>query len=393
MVSTTPLSPYLDTAESCYGLAERRGALACFAGDEIPTSEKNLHDSGTRAQRQKLLGAVIATGLTIAGMALRRRPERPAPAASHGLYADGPGEIPARGWLDVAKRVWTRIGEDNISMMAASVAFYSLLSLFPGLTAIISLYGLVADPREVERFLSSMRGILPDEALTLIASQTAQLLSAGTRKLGVGLAASLIFALWSTNYATAMLIAALNGAFEEKEKRSYLTVMATGLAMTTALVLFGIVSLLLVAILPAVVHFVPLPVEWSRVIGLVRWPILALLVALALAAIYRYGPSRARARWRWVSWGAVMATASWIAVSAGFSFYVTEFSSYDKTYGSLGAVVVLMMWLYLTAYVILLGAELDAELEHQTGRDSTTGPPRPPGRRGARKADTIAARD
>jgi membrane protein len=372
---------------------ERRTERARFAGNEIPTSEKNLHDSGTRAQRQKLLGAAIATGLTLAGVALRRRPGRLAPGKPHGLHADGPGEMPARGWLDVVKRVWVRIDEDNVSMMAASVAFYSLLSLFPGLTAIISLYGLVADPTEVERFVSSMQGILPDEALALIASQTAELLGAGTGKLSFGLAASLLFALWSANYATAMLISALNGAFEEKEKRSYLTVMATGLAMTTTLVLFGIVSLLLIAILPAVIHLVPLPVELRQIIGLVRWPILALLVALALAAIYRYGPSRARARWRWVSWGAVMATTGWIAVSAGFSFYVAEFSSYDKTYGSLGAVAVLMMWLYLTAYVMLLGAELDAELEHQTGRDSTTGPPRPPGRRGARKADTVAARD
>jgi len=352
-----------------------------------------LHDSETSDRRQQVIGAAIAMGLTLVGIALRRDAERPAPAATHGRQADWPSEIPARGWWDILKRVGTRVGEDNVSMMAASVAFYSLLSLFPGLTALISLYGLVADPTEVARFLSSMQGILPDEALKLIATQTDQLVGAGTGKLGIGLAVSLVFALWTTNNATAMLITALNGAFEEKEKRSFLAVTATGLAMTTALVLFGITSLLLIAILPAVVDVLPLPESWRQIIGLVRWPILALLVALALAAIYRFGPSREHARWRWVSWGAVVATAAWILVSSGFSLYVTSFSSYDKTYGSLGAVVVLMMWLYLTAYVILLGAELDAEMEHQTGRDSTTGRPRPLGRRGARKADTVAARD
>jgi membrane protein len=332
-------------------------------------------------------------GLTLAGIALRRDSGRPAPVATHGRHADWPSEIPARGWWDIVKRVWTRLGEDKVSMMASSVAFYSLLSLFPALTALISLYGLIADPAQVESFLTSMRGILPDEALQIIASQTQELLSAGSRNLGLGLAISLLFALWSANYATTMLITALNGAFEEKEKRSYPMVIATGLAITSALILFGIVSLLLIAILPAIIDILPVPEAWRQIIGLVRWPILAVLVALALAAIYRYGPSREWARWRWVSWGAVVATIAWIIVSYGFSLYVARFASYHKTYGSLGAVVVLMMWLYLTAYVILLGAELDAEMEHQTARDSTIGPPKPLGQRGARKADTVAAPD
>ncbi|MDB5409630.1 MAG: rbn [Rhodospirillales bacterium] len=352
-----------------------------------------MQHSETSDRRRQALGAAIAMGVTLAGVALRRDDERALPPRTHGRHANWPSEIPARGWWDILKRVWIRVGEDNLSMMASSVAFYSLLSLFPGLTALISLYALVADPTQVQSFLTSMQGILPDEALKLIASQTEELLSAGTGKLGLGLAISLLFALWSANYATTMLITALNGVFEEKEKRSYLSVMATSLAMTTALVLFGIVSLLLVAILPAVIDILPLPETWRQIIGLVRWPLLAVLVAFALAAIYRYGPSRAHARWRWVSWGAVLATVLWIVVSYGFSLYVALFSTYDKTYGSLGAVVVLMMWLYLTSYVVLLGAEFDAEMEHQTGRDSTTGAPRPLGRRGARKADTVAAPD
>jgi membrane protein len=372
---------------------ERRRPRACFVGADTPDREKPVQHSETSDRRRQALGAAIAMGVTLAGVALRRDDERAPPPRTHGRHADWPSEIPARGWWDILKRVWIRVGEDNLSMMASSVAFYSLLSLFPGLTALISLYALVADPKQVQSFLTSMQGILPDEALKLIASQTEELLSAGTGKLGLGLAISLLFALWSANYATTMLITALNGVFEEKEKRSYLSVMATSLAMTTALVLFGIVSLLLVAILPAVIDILPLPETWRQIIGLVRWPLLAVLVAFALAAIYRYGPSRAHARWRWVSWGAVLATVLWIVVSYGFSLYVALFSTYDKTYGSLGAVVVLMMWLYLTSYVVLLGAEFDAEMEHQTGRDSTTGAPRPLGRRGARKADTVAAPD
>jgi membrane protein len=263
----------------------------------------------------------------------------------------------------VSKRVGSRIGEDNISIMAAGVAFYALLSIFPGLTTLISLYGLVADPDDVRKLIESARGVLPDEALSLLTAQVSALLHGGPGKFGLGLVISLAFALWSTNYGTASLITALNAAYEEKETRGYVRATLTGLALTTGLVVFGILSLLLVAVLPVAIDLLPVPPGWDHIIGFVRWPILVVLTMAALAVIYRLGPSKREARWRWVSWGAVIATAVWIVVSAGFSLYVARFASYDKTYGSLGAVVILMMWLYLTAYVILLGAELDAELE------------------------------
>ncbi len=221
-----------------------------------------------------------------------------------------------------------------------------------------------------------MRGVLPAEAVTLLTAQMGSLFQGGSGKFGLGLVVSLGFALWSTNYGTAALISALNVAYEEPERRGYIRATLTGFALTAALVLLGILSLLLVAVLPAVIDWLPFPASWRDAVGLVRWPILAILVMTALAVLYRFGPSRIGARWRWLSWGAALATIVWIAVSIGFSLYVARFSSYDKMYGSLGAVVVLMMWLYLTAYVVLLGAELDAALERRgdeaeaAGRDS-----------------------
>jgi membrane protein len=272
------------------------------------------------------------------------------------------GNRSASGWWDIIKRVWAHIGEHDVSIMAAGVAFYALLSIFPGLTALISLYGIVANPSDIEHLLSS-QFLLPDEGVALLTNQTSALVQHGPGQLGVSLALSLLFALWTTNNGIGALITALNAAYGEREKRGYLVTVATSLALTTGLALLGILALLLVAILPAIIDVLPIPPTWRATLALVRWPFLTVLIMAALAAIYRFGPCRAQPRWRWVSWGAVVATIAWILVSLGFSFYVERFSSYDKTYGSLGAVVVLLMWLYLTAYIILLGAEFDAELE------------------------------
>jgi membrane protein len=340
-----------------------------------------------------MTGALIAVGITLYGIAASRGRRSAVSsqlaASDRGRNAERPGEIPTRGWWDIVKRVKANVGADNIGIMAAGVAFYGLLSIFPGLTALISLYGLIADPDEVQQFVSA-KGLLPPEAQKLLVDQVSALVQAGTGRLGIGLLVSMIFALWSTNYGTSTLITALNAVYDEREKRNFFRVTATSLALTAGLILFSIFALLLIAVLPAVIDFLPVPPTWRGTIALVRWPILASLAMVAIAAVYRYAPSREQARWRWVSWGAVFATIAWVVVSLGFSYYVAHFSSYDKTYGSLGAVIVLMMWLYLTAYIVLLGAELDAEMEHQTARDTTTGPERPLGARGARKADTVA---
>jgi membrane protein len=257
------------------------------------------------------------------------------------------------------------------------------------LSAIVSLFGLAADPHTVQQQLAHTAGILPQDATNLISEQL-NTMAANPSKLGLGLVISVGIALWTARSGTGMIMTALNIAYDEKETRNFIWFNIHAFALTAGLVLFGIVSIAFVAVLPAVMSFLDLPASWSIVIQVVRWAALAVLVVLALAILYRFGPSRAKPRWQWVSWGALVAAVLWLAASAAFSYYVSNFGGYNKTYGSLAAVVIVLLWFYITAYVILIGAELNAEMEHQTARDTTTRPERPLGARGARMADTVA---
>jgi membrane protein len=270
------------------------------------------------------------------------------------------------------------------------MAFYALLSIFPALTAVVSLYGLVADRTAIEQQVTAMQGVLPPEAVKLVADWLHTLLQAPPQKFGVGLIISVLLALWTARSGTGMLMTAVNICYGETEKRNVLWFNVTAFALTAALVLFGILALALVAVLPAALNLLPLPETWKTALGLVRWPVLAGLVILFLAIIYRYAPDRAEPKWRWVTPGSIAATVLWVIASVGFSIYVSTFGNYDKTYGSLGAVVILMFWFWITAYVILAGAELNAEMERQTARDTTTRPERPMGQRHARMADQVA---
>lgn len=312
-------------------------------------------------------------------------------AGGRGRDARRPSEIPARGWMDILVRLWREQSRDNIPVIAAGVAYYMLLSLVPAITAMVSLYGLVADPATVERQLRSVGGILPDQARQIVFDQLSAIVSAPRGGLSLGLAVAVGIALWSASVAMQNLITALNVAYEEEERRSYPRFVALALALTLGALLFVPLALALVAVVPAIVGFLPLGRVGETVVQAARWPILVGLVMTALAVLYRFGPCRARPRWRWVSWGAVAATILWVLVSAGFSVYVRSVADYNATYGSLGAVVVLLFWFWLTAYAVLLGAELNAEIEHQTARDTTTGPERPLGARRAFVADTIGA--
>jgi membrane protein len=254
----------------------------------------------------------------------------------------------------------------------------------------VSLYGLVADPTTIERQASAMGKFLPPEAVEIISGWLHNLVQAPPRKFGISLIVSVALALWSARTGTGMLMTAVNICYGEKETRNFIWFNLQALALTIGLVLFGILALVLVAVLPAVLNVLPLPDTWKTTLGLVRWPILAGLVVFALAAIYRYAPDRADPKWRWVTLGSFIATVLWIAASVGFSIYVSKFGNYDETYGSLGAVIILLFWFYITSYVILAGGELNAEIERQTARDTTTEPERPMGSRGARMADTVA---
>lgn len=308
-----------------------------------------------------------------------------------GRHAEAPTQIPARGWWDILWRVKTEMSKDNLSVLAAGVAFYSLLAVFPALAAAVSIYGLVLNPHDVQDQVSMVIGIIPEEARTIITDQLTKITSQPKQSLGFGVLFALLFALWSSSAAVQTLMTGLNVVYDEVERRGVIRFYATALGLTLGGILFGLTALSLVAALPAALKFIGLPRSVETVLLLARWPLLAIAVMFALAVLYRFAPSRAKPRWVWVSWGAVMATVLWLGGSILFSFYVSHFASYNETYGTLGAVVILLMWFYLTGYVVLMGGELNAEMEHQTARDTTDKRGAPMGRRDAQMADTVGA--
>lgn len=357
----------------------------------------NANSKAGRTERgSPQIGALLVGALTAYSIAAKRRGHRNTANTrrgeadnAHGRQAAWPSHIPKRGWWDILVRLKDDISQRNLSLVAAGVAFYALLAIPAALTALVSLYGLVFDPNDVQRQIGLMQGVLPAEVIKILADQLQTLTSHPSSTLGVGLIMSLMLALWSARSATSAMMAALNITYAEPEKRNFLWFQIIAFGLTFGTVLFAIIALTLIAVLPAIIDLLPLGAFGKLAASVVRWPILAVMVMGMLAAIYRFAPSREEPRWRWVSSGAFVATILWILGSALFSLYVSKFAAYDKSYGSLGAVVVLLMWLYLSAFVVLLGAELNAEIEHQTARDSTTGESLPMGQRGANMADTL----
>ncbi len=292
-----------------------------------------------------------------------------APVA-RGREASRPGEIPARGWLDIAKRVKNRIKQDRLSIVAAGVAFYGLLAVFPGLVAVVGLYGLLVEPAQVEQHVSALSGFLPSQAADLLRSQLHGLTGTDRGALGFGAIAGLVLALWSASSAVRTLMEALNVAYHEEESRGVVRFYGTALILTFGGVMAILVAIALVVGLPAVLKMLGLSGVLELALSLVRWPVLALLAMVGFAVVYRYGPSRNTPRWRWMSWGAAIAVALWIVGSALFSIYVTRFGNYNETYGAAGAVVILLMWFLLSSYAILIGAEINGESERQTRKDT-----------------------
>lgn len=311
---------------------------------------------------------------------------------SHGRTADRPAAIPRAGWWDVLKRVWHDIGHYELSVVAAGIAFNEFFALFPALVAAISLYGLVADPDTVQAQMRALAGFLPGDVQTLVRDQLHGLATTSGGALGWSLALSVLVALWGATRGVKGLISGLNIVHGEDESRGAVRYNLTALGLTLAAILFGLVALALIAALPALDHLLPLGEVGRAVASALRWPLLALFVLAGLAVVYRYGPSRDQPRWRWVSWGAVIATILWLVGSGLFSLYVSRFGNFNETYGSMAAVAVTLLWFQLTSFAVLLGAVVNAELEHQTVRDTTVGPERPMGQRGAKMADTVARR-
>lgn len=305
-----------------------------------------------------------------------------------GREASHPGEIPARGWIDVLWRTVLEFSADRLMLVSAGVTFYVLLALFPAITAMVSIYGLFTDASNFGDQMRLLSGFLPGGAMDIIGEQMARVASKGETKLGLGLVFGLGLALWSANAGMKTLFDALNIVYEEEEARGFVRLTLVSLFFTLCAIVFLILALAAVVLLPIALEFVGLGgIEpWLLVL---RWPLLLVVVAGGLSIVYRYGPSRERARWRWITPGAGLAAVLWVIFSIAFSWYAQNFGSYDETYGSLGAAIGFMTWIWVSTMVVLVGAELDAELEHQTARDSTTSPARPMGERGARMADTL----
>jgi membrane protein len=306
-----------------------------------------------------------------------------------GREAERPSEIPPRGWFAVLKRVKAEVKEDNVTLLAAGVAFYAMLAIFPAIIAVVTVYGMVADPAQVESQVSEFAKSLPSGADQLLTTQLKNVTSAGRQSLSIGLVVSLLAVLWSASSGVQGLVKGLNLVYDERESRGFLKLRGLSLLLTLGAILMAVVAIALVAVFPAVIGDLGLGQAGELAASIARWVVLALLVLTALAVLYRYAPDRANPRWRWVSGGAVVALVLWLLGSIGFSWYVDNFGKYNQTYGALAAVIILLLWLFLSAFVVLLGAELDAETERQTARDTTTGPERPMGERDAEVADTL----
>jgi len=306
-----------------------------------------------------------------------------------GREADNPSEVPARGWKDILVRTWQQISENNLFLVSGGVTYGVLLALFPGLAALVSLYGLFLNPDDVERQVGALSGVLPEQSLQLLQQQLHALVTASSGALGFGAVAGLLLALWSASRGMSGMLTALNIAYGQKETRSFIRFNLLALALTLGAILGGVIAIGLIGGVPVVVNALGLGglAKWAPLV--LEWPLVIVVVLLGLAVMYRYGPNRDEPQWRWVSPGATAAAVMWIIGSIAFTIYVANFSSYDKTYGTLGGAVVLLTWLYLSALCVLVGAVINAQSERQTRKDTTEGPSHPMGERGAHAADTL----
>jgi membrane protein len=307
-----------------------------------------------------------------------------------GRLADHPWQIPWAGWHRVLRRTARELVSDRISLVAAGCAFYGTLALFPAISMLVSIYGLAFDPVTVEPHLTVLSNLLPPAAFQLIAERVHELVRRPQMTLTVSLTVSTVISMWSAATGTKSILSALNLAYEEREQRSFLRFQLTAFAMTLVALLGAALGLGLMVGLPPVLDFIGVGQYTAMMVQVASILLLLAFVVASLSLLYRFGASRAAPRWQWVAPGALLATVFWLILSWLFSYYVGHLSSYDAMYGSIGAVVGVMMWFYVTVYVVLLGAELNAELELQTARDSTAGAPRPIGHRGAYVADHVA---
>ncbi len=307
----------------------------------------------------------------------------------HGRTAEHPAKIPARGWKDILMRIGEQMDANHLSITAAGIAYFAFLAIFPALAALVSLYGLFSDPMMVQKQLAAVKSIMPHEAYAIIENQLHKIAIQPQSSLGIGFASGLLLTLFSANKGVKTMIEAMNIVYNEQEKRGFLKLNLLSLFYTFVMILMIVVSIISIVIAPAVLAFLPVPEFVDALVKYLPWPFLGVMVVMLLNFTYYYFPNRRRAKWRWITYGSALAALVWILASVGFSYYVRNFGNFNETYGSVGAVVVLMMWFYISAFIVLLGGALNAETEHQTAVDSTRGTPKPLGKRGAYMADDV----
>jgi membrane protein len=347
---------------------------------QVATSEPGVH----AAWAANSAGTDSASDTSVSNGAASSAAQRP------GEQAELPTQIPAKGWWQVTRRAFKESSADNVGILAGGIAYAAFLALFPALIAGISLFGLVADPATIAQQAEGVLAALPETAQPLLRDQIVALTQTPSGALSFSLVVSILLALWSASAGTSSLMTGINIAYDEQESRNFLKLRGTALLLTLGAIVFMLLALALVAVVPALLNALQLGTFINVIVQIVRWALLVVLVVVALAVVYRMAPDRDAPQFKWTSIGALVAAALWVLASLGFSFYVNNFGSYNKTYGALAGVVVLLLWLYLTSYIILLGAEINAESEKQTKQDTTTGPPLPMGERRAEAADTVA---
>lgn len=268
-----------------------------------------------------------------------------------------------RGWRTIVVRIYREIRQDRILAVAGGVTFYSLLAVFPAIASLVSFYGLFADSMTIGEHLGALTGLLPAGALELVIDQVKHVVSQKESELGFKAVLGILISIWSANAGMKAMFDALNVAYEEEETRSFFILNVQTLACTLLGIFTMLLAVAIVVVTPIVMEFIGLTAMVETLVAILRWPLIVMIVLLSLAVLYRYGPSRHVPRWRWVTWGSAFATLAWLGMSLLFSWYVSNFASYNKTYGSLGAAVGFMMWIWLSAVVVLIGGELNAEIE------------------------------
>lgn len=311
-------------------------------------------------------------------------------ASDRGREADSPLAIPAPGWIETLLRVKRQMDANHANLIAASIAFYGFLGIFPAIAAFISIWGLAFDPQQVQSQIEMLSSVLPDDAASIIRDQAMAVNSSASAGMSVTAVAGLAFTVYSASKGMRGFMAGLNIMYGEHEQRGLIKQTLMTWVLTGGMIIMTILTLATIAVLPPLIARLPFGDSLSALLIYIRWPILLFLVITAITILYRFGPNRAPSRLGWLSVGAIVATALWALGSIGFSLYVRNFANYNQTYGTIGAVMVLLLWFWLSAFIVLLGASLNCELERQTRRDTTTGRDRPLGQRGAWAADTVA---